>query len=51
MAMEKGLYAKLVIIFINMSGHSLMGCPAARLETMVLVIQSYVLVYIVGKRR
>ena len=35
----------------NMSGHALMGRPAARLVTMVLVIRSYVLVYIVGKRR
>ena len=28
----------------NISGHALMGRPAARLETMVLVINSYVLV-------
>ena len=35
----------------NMSGHTLMGRPAARLETMALAIRSYVLVYIVGKRR
>ena len=34
----------------NMSGHALVGCPAARLETMVLVIISYVLVCIVGKK-
>ena len=35
----------------NMPSHALMGRPAARLETMVLVISSYVLVCIVGKRR
>ena len=35
----------------NMSGHVLMGHPDARLETMALVIHSYVLVYIVGKRQ
>ena len=35
----------------NMSRHVLMGRPAARLEMMALVIRSYVLVYIVGKRR
>ena len=34
-----------------MSGHMLMGHQDARLETMVLVIRSYVLVYIVGKMR
>ena len=34
----------------NMSGHTLMGRPAAIMETMVLVIHSYVLIYIVGKR-
>ena len=32
-----------------MSGHALMGRPAARLETMALVISLYVLVFIVGK--
>ena len=31
----------------NISGHTLMGCPDAILETMVLVIHLYVLVYIV----
>ena len=36
---------------INMSGHTLMGRPAARLETMVLVRISYVVVCIVDKRR
>ena len=36
---------------INISGHTLMGRPAARLETMAVVIRSYVLVYIVVKRR
>ena len=35
----------------NMSGHALMGRPAARLEMMALVIRSYVLVYIVAKRQ
>ena len=34
-----------------MSGHAFMGRLAARLETMALVIRSYVLVYIVGKMR
>ena len=34
----------------NMSGHTLVDRPAARLETMELVISSYVLVCIVGKR-
>ena len=37
--------------FKNMSGHTLMGHPAARLETMTSVIHFYVLVYTVGKRR
>ena len=36
---------------INMSVHVLMGRPSARLETMVLVFSSYVLVFVVGKRR
>ena len=31
----------------NMSGHALMGRPAARLETMVLVFSSYVLVCVI----
>ena len=35
----------------NMSGHVLMGRPAARMEMMALVICSYVLVLNVGKRR
>ena len=35
----------------NMSGHALMGHPASRLEKMVLMISSYVLVYVVCKRR
>ena len=35
----------------NISGHALMGRPDARLEKMVLVRSSYVLVCIVGKRR
>ena len=35
----------------NMSGHALMGRPAARLETMVLVKRSYVVVCVVRKRR
>ena len=35
----------------NISGHALMVRPAARLETMELLISSYVLVCIVGKRR
>ena len=35
----------------NMSGLALMGCPAARLEAMVLVSSSYTLVYVVNKRR
>ena len=37
--------------FINMSSHALMGRPAARLEKMALMINSYVLVWNVGKRR
>ena len=36
---------------INIPGHALMGRPPARLETMSLVISSYVLVCIVGRRR
>ena len=36
---------------ISMSGHTYMGRPAARLETMVLVFSSYVLVYVVNIRR
>ena len=36
---------------INMYGHTFMGRPAARLETMALLISLYVLVCIVGKRR
>ena len=36
---------------INMYGQALMSRPAARLETMALVIRLYVLVCIVGKRR
>ena len=35
----------------NMFSHALIGRPAARLEMMVLVIHSYVMVCIVGKRR
>ena len=35
----------------NVSDHALMGRPAARLETIALVIYFYVLVCIVGKRR
>ena len=35
----------------NMSGHALMGRPAARLETMALVFISYVFVCFVDKRR
>ena len=35
----------------NMSGHALMGRPAGRLDTMVLVFSSYVLVCFVDKRR
>ena len=35
----------------NMSGHALMGRPAARLETVVLVKRSYVVVCIVDKMR
>ena len=35
----------------NMSGHALMGCPAARLVTMVLVFSSYVLKCVICKRR
>ena len=35
----------------NISGHTLMGRPAARLETMVLVFSSYVVVFIVDKSR
>ena len=35
----------------NMSGHALMGRPDARLETMLLVFSSYVVVCIVCKRR
>ena len=35
----------------NIPGHAFMDRPAARLETMALVIRSYVLVYVVGKRR
>ena len=35
----------------NISGHALMGRPDARLEMMALMIRSYVLVCIVGKRR
>ena len=35
----------------NMSGHALMGRPAARLEMMVLVFRSYVLVCVISKRR
>ena len=31
-------------LYINMSHHALMGRPAARLETMALVKQMYVLV-------
>ena len=44
-------FAKLCFVFPflsticrNMSGYVLMGCPAARLETMTLVIHSFVLV-------
>ena len=37
--------------FRYMSGHALKGCPAARLETMVLVKRSYVLVCFVDKRQ
>ena len=35
----------------NLSGHVFMGRPTARLETMALVISSYLLVCILGKRR
>ena len=38
-------------IYRNISGHMLMDRPATRLETMALVISSYVLVCLVGKRR
>ena len=38
-------------IYWNMSGHALMGRPAARLETMALVFSSYVLVCVICKRR
>ena len=34
-----------------MSGHTQIGCPVARLEMMVLVINSYVVVCVVYKRR
>ena len=34
----------------NMSGHALMGRPAARLETMALVFSSYAVVCIVCKK-
>ena len=33
-----------------MFGHALMGCPAAILETMVLVFSSYIVVCIVDKK-
>ena len=32
-----------------MSHHALVGCPSARLETMALVKQMYVMVYNMGK--
>ena len=35
----------------NMSGHTLMGRPAARLGTMALAFSSYVVVCIIDKRR
>ena len=44
-------YSGMSIICRNMSSHALMCRPAARLETIALVIRLYVLVYILGKRR
>ena len=44
-AKKRGQICRLLISFCrNMSGHALMGRPAARLETMALLIHSYVLV-------
>ena len=44
-------WSYMVMVCRNMSCHALMVRPAARLETMALVKQTYVLVLKVGKRR
>ena len=35
----------------NMSGHALMGRPAARLETMALAFSAYAVVFTIDKRQ